>query len=101
MLIPPSILWIRARRVPIVLPVILIWPIAVVLWLALLPMLAVVAATRCGRSDGDGRAGQEPRLSSRALLLGGPLLFNVFCRLRGLSVQVRRTEQLTVDIRAF
>ncbi len=98
MLIPPSIVWIRAGRMPIVLPVMMVWPIAVALWLALLPVLAVVAVTRCCRHAGAGRA---PRLNSRTLLLGGPLLFSVYCRLRGLRVQVRRTEQPIVDIRVF
>jgi hypothetical protein len=93
MLIPPSIVWIRAARVPVVLPVILIWPIAVALWLTLLPVLAVVAAKRRFRP-----AGRAPRLSSRMLLLGGPLLFNAFCRLRGLRVQVCHTQQQTVEI---
>lgn len=81
MIFPPSILRVR-RREPgrcnrnLWLPLILIWPVVVALWLVLLPGLTILALMLWKTGAG------------RAILLGPPKLFGLFCRLRGLSIDV-------------
>ena len=91
MILPPSILRLRVveggrKRVDLWLPLFLIWPVLAAAWVALLPVSAVVAVVHW--KEGWGRR----------LLLGGPLLFYVFCRLRGLRVEVEEPE---TDVRIY
>ena len=78
MMFPPSILRVRVldddSRVSLWIPLILIWPIVLGLYLLLLPCI-VVAAIATWRS-GWGRP----------ILLVGPVLFRLYCGLRGLEV---------------
>ncbi len=90
-MIPPSIVWawVAGRGgwgVPIILPVVLVWPVAVALWLAALPVLAVVALALWRRGRG------------RSLLLGPPAVFRDFCALRGFRLDVSREEKISVRI---
>jgi hypothetical protein len=75
MMFPPSVLWVRLghhRLIPI--PLVLIWPIAVLAWLGLLPLLALAACLH--------------RRRARLLLLGPLRLFVLLCHLRGLEVSL-------------
>ena len=80
MMIPPSILRVRVlgddRRVSLWIPLILVWPLAVALYLVLLPfiLLAAVVTWRSGWG--------------KPILLMGPVLFRLYCALRGLEVDV-------------
>lgn len=87
MILPPSILRVRSRRPGrrnrnLWVPLILIWPLAVAVWLVLLPGLTVLALLLWKTGAG------------RPLLLGAPKLFGLFCRLRGLSIHVESEDTL-------
>jgi hypothetical protein len=91
MTIPPSIVWVWVAGrggwgVPIILPVVLVWPVVVALWLVALPVLAAAALAlrRCGRG--------------RGLLLGPLAVFRVFCAMRGFRLNVSREEKMSVRI---
>ena len=89
MTIPPSIVWVQVAGrggwgVPIILPVVLVWPVAVALWLVTLPVRAVVALALRRRGLG------------RSLLLGPPAVFRVLCALRGLRLDVGREKRRRV-----
>lgn len=77
---PPSIMRLhlagRKRTLRLWLPIVLIWPFALLLGIALAP-LVLLAALVLGPS-GKGKS---------AILLG-PRLFYTFCCLRGMRVQV-------------
>jgi hypothetical protein len=55
----------------------LIWPLVLAIGILLAPLVVLVALVLWPFGRG------------RRLLLAGPLLFRVFCALRGLSVEVR------------
>ena len=79
MIFPPSILRVRIvesgrRKLSLLLPLFMLWPLAVVLWLLALPILLLAAAVRW-------------RLA-RPLLIGPVRMFVIFCRLRGLRLEV-------------
>ena len=80
MIWPPSLLRVRIqngrRRFGLWLPLILLWPPIVLIALALFPIVLVLAAVLWRKGRG------------RTLLLSGPLLFRLFCSLRGLQVEV-------------
>lgn len=91
MTIPPSIVWVWVAGrggwgLPIILPVVLVWPVVVAAWLAALPVLAVVALALRRRGLG------------RSLLLGPPAVFRAFCALRGLRLDVGLEKQGVVRI---
>ena len=76
-MLPPSVLQIRIGRFGLWIPLILIWPLAAVLWLLVLPLLLLVAV-----------------LTFRwrwvvPMLLLGPALFRLFAAFRGLEVDVQ------------
>ena len=77
---PPSILRLhlagRKRTVRLWLPIVLVWPIALVLGIALAP-LALLAALLLA-----------PGGKGKSVILLGPWLFYTFCCLRGTRVQV-------------
>jgi len=80
MMFPPSIMHIRiagtsCRGFNLWLPLILLWPFALVLGLALAPLVLIAALCTWPRYG-------------RMLLLGGPRLFGMLCALRGLRVYV-------------
>jgi hypothetical protein len=79
MIFPPSIMRVRIleggrRRRNLWLPLLLLWPIVTVAGLAGLPVLFVLMAVR-------------PRMPWR-VLLALPWAFLVFCRFRGLRVEL-------------
>jgi len=83
---PPSVLRIRRtvdgrRRRNLWLPLFLLWPLAAVLWLALLPLILIVALLTWRRGTG------------RVLLFGGPKLFRLFCALRGLRIDTEKDNE--------
>ncbi len=86
MTFPPSILRLRIRdeghRFGLWLPLILIWPVFLALALALAPLVLVTAAILWPTGWG------------RPLLLAGPVIFRVFCSLKGLEVNVRNESQV-------
>ncbi len=81
MILPPSILRLRIRgeghRFGIWLPLILVWPVVLVLALAVAPLVLIAAAVAWPFGWG------------RPLLLVGPAIFRIFCSLRGLEIDVR------------
>ena len=85
MMFPPSLLRVRVlddhNRVNLWIPLIVVWPLVVVLYLLFLPCI-VVAAILIWRG-GWGRL----------LLLGGPSLFRLYCALRGLEINVTEPNQ--------
>ncbi len=93
MMWPPSIMRILVRDeerqgVNLWLPVILLWPLALALGIALAPVAIIVALCTWRRGLG------------KTILFGGPRLFTAFCALRGLQVQVSEQEQkVLIDIR--
>ena len=85
MMFPPSILRVRVldghSRVSLWIPLILVWPLAVVLYLLFLPCIIVAAILTWHRGWG------------RPILLGGPALFRLYCALRGLEIDVTEPNQ--------
>ena len=85
MMFPPSILRVRIldddSRVNLWIPLVIVWPIVVVLYLLFLPCIIVasILTWRGGRG--------------RLILLGGPALFRLYCALRGLEIDVREPNQ--------
>lgn len=80
MMFPPSIARIRIvdegrRGINLWLPLVLLWPVVLVLGLLLSPLVIIAALATWPRYG-------------RLLLLGGPRLFELLCALRGLRVQV-------------
>jgi hypothetical protein len=89
---PPSLLHLRIRnerhRFGLWLPLFLIWPVVLVLGLALWPLLVIAAAALWYRGWG------------MPLLLGGVAIFGVFCALRGLKVDIKQdSQQVLVSLR--
>ena len=80
MMFPPSLLRVRVldkdSRVSLWIPLVLVWPLVLAVYLLLLPCF-VVAAIVTWRS-GWGKP----------ILLGGPTLFRLYCDLRGLRVDI-------------
>ena len=83
MTFPPSILRVRVRRregrgFGLWLPLLLLWPISVGLWLALLPPVLVVSTVFWRFA------------ALRLMFCGGLRLLYILCCLRGLRVELRR-----------
>lgn len=92
MMWPPSVLRLRIhsrrRHFGLWLPLFLIWPLLVVLFLLLSPLVLAVAIILWRTNWG------------KLLLLGGPRLFFLFCALRGLKADVKNcSEQVFVSFR--
>lgn len=85
MMFPPSMLRVRVldkdSRVSLWIPLILVWPLVLGLYLLLVPCI-VVAAIVTWRS-GWGRQ----------ILFGGPALFRLYCDLRGLKIDVTEPKE--------
>ena len=85
MMFPPSILRVRVldedSRVSLWIPLVLVWPLVLAVYLLLLPCF-VVAAIVTWRS-GWGKP----------ILMGGPALFRLYCDLRGLKIDVKEPEE--------
>ena len=85
MTFPPSLVRVRFRNpgryIGLWLPVILVWPFAVLLGLLLLPL--VLAASIVLWPKGLGKV----------LLLAGPRFFLLFCALRGLRIRFEYSTQ--------
>ncbi|HPP73573.1 MAG TPA: hypothetical protein PLU88_00400 [Armatimonadota bacterium] len=85
MIFPPSILRIRIKEqdskgLGLCLPLFLIWPIILAIGILLAPVVLLAAFITW------------PKGTGKRLLLAGPYLFNVFCRVRGLRVKVKDKE---------
>ena len=85
MIWPPSLLRVRIRsrnkRFTLWLPLFLVWPLGFALLAILSPFLLVLAILLW------------PFGWARPLLLAGPLLFRLFCSLRGLEVNVEKSSE--------
>ena len=85
MMFPPSILRIRVlddhKRVNLWIPLVLIWPLAVAIYVLLLP--AIIAAAMLTWHRGWGRR----------ILLSGPAVFHLYCALRGLEINTNEPNQ--------
>jgi len=89
---PPSLLRVRIRsrnkRFTLWLPLFLVWPLGLALLAILSPFLLVLAILLW------------PLGWARPLLLAGPLLFRLFCSLRGMEVNVEKSsEQVLISFR--
>ena len=86
MIFPPSILQLSIRReghpIGLWLPLVLIWPVFLVLALAIAPLVLVGAAVLWPIGWG------------RPLLLIGPAVFRIFCSLRGLELNLQDESQI-------
>ncbi len=92
MIWPPSVLRVkirsRDRRFTLWLPLFLVWPLGFALLAILGPLVLVLAIL------------VWPFGWARPLLLTGPLLFRLFCSLRGLEVNVEKSsEQVLISFR--
>ena len=85
MMFPPSLLRVRVldkgSRVNLWIPLILVWPLVLMLYLLLLPCIVVAAIVTW--SSGWGRQ----------ILFGGPFLFRLYCDLRGLKIDVTEPKE--------
>ena len=81
MMLPPSLLRLRFRdgkhRFGLWLPLFIVWPPVVIISLALLPFVLALSALLWPTGWG------------RPLLMAGPLVFGLFCSLRGLMIEVQ------------
>ena len=92
MIWPPSVLRVKIRtrdkRFVLWLPLFLVWPLGFAVLAILAPFMLVLAALLW------------PVGWARPLLLAGPLLFRLFCSLRGLEVNVEKSsEQVLISFR--
>ena len=92
MIRPPSLLRVRIRsrdkRFTLWLPLFLVWPLGFTLLAILSPFVLVLAILLW------------PLGWARPLLLTGPLLFHLFCSLRGLEVNVEKSsEEVLISFR--
>lgn len=93
MMWPPSLIRILVHNeeqhgVNLWLPVIILWPLALVLGIALAPVALIVACCTWRRGLG------------KSILFGGPRLFALVCALRGLQVHVQeKNQRVLVEIR--
>ncbi len=67
----------RGCRIRIWIPLFMLWPLVVLIWLASAPLILVLALVLSRRHSG------------RALLLAGPVAFGIFASMKGLTVDVR------------
>ena len=69
------------KRLSLWLPLILIWPIVLALGIVLFPIVAIVALALW------------PTGAGKPILVLGPRLFGLFCRLRGLHVEIETKDE--------
>ena len=86
---PPSVLRIRVRdndhNIGLWLPLILVWPLVVLVDIVLSPLILLLSLILWPSGYG------------KPLLFAGPLVFRLFCALRGLTVSVeQRSERVLV-----
>ena len=85
MTFPPSFVRIRVhsdgRRIGIWFPLLLVWPLAVLVGVALSPLVLLLALVLWPSGWG------------KPLLLAGPATFRLFCALRGLTVRVEEQSE--------
>jgi len=89
---PPSLLRIRIhqkdKRIALWLPLFLVWPPFMVLMVLFSPLVLILAVLL------------RPLGWSRPILLTGPILFRLFCSLRGLEIAVvRPPEHVIISFR--
>lgn len=92
MIWPPSLLRIRIRnnniRFSLWLPLFLIWPLVLLAMVILSPLIILCAVLLW------------PLGLSRPLLLTGPVLFRLFCSMRGLEIAVEKSsDQVLISFR--
>jgi hypothetical protein len=75
---PPLLmrLGVGRRRFPVWLPLFLLWPLAAALIIVMAPLVLLAALILW------------PSVWGKLILLSGPMLFDVFCALRGLEVNL-------------
>ena len=80
MMFPPSMLRVRVldedSRVSLWIPLIVLWPLVLALYVLLLPCIVVTAIVTWRNGWG------------KTILFGVPFLFRLYCDLRGLKVDV-------------
>ena len=91
MILPPSLSRIRIRnkntRFSLWLPLFLIWPLILLAMVILSPLVLVCAVLLW------------PLGLGKPILLTGPLLFRLFCSIKGLEVAVEKSsEQVLISI---
>lgn len=88
MIWPPSLLRVQIRnsdkRFGLWLPLLIIWPPLLLPGLALAPLVILLALLLW------------PLHLGRTLILSGPLLFRLFCALRGLEIAVERPKERVI-----
>ncbi len=92
MILPPSLLRIRIRnkntRFSLRLPLFLIWPLILLAMVILSPLVLICAVLLW------------PVGMGKSILLTGPLLFRLFCSIKGLEIVVKlSSEQVLISIR--
>ena len=92
MIMPPSLLRIRIHssntRFSLWLPLFLIWPLILLVMVILNPLVLIGAILLW------------PMGLAKPILLTGPLLFRLFCSIKGLEVAVENfSEQVLISIR--
>ena len=91
MMFPPSILRLQVhdneRRIGLWLPLIMLWPVVLLLGILLAPFVIILAIILWPKGWG------------KPLLLVGPSLFRLFCSLRGLNVRVEEGPMERVTVR--
>ena len=85
MIWPPSLLRLRVEnrdhQLRLWLPLFIVWPLVLALGILLMPLAIVLAILLWPSGWG------------KPVLLGGPMLFRIFCALRGLEVKVEGVSQ--------
>ena len=86
MIFPPILMRIRRvapgkKNLNVWIPLFIVWPVATVIWLVLLPLLAILAL-----------ALRRTRLA-RPILLAWPAMLLLLCRARGLRVELKHKGQ--------
>jgi len=80
-MMPPGLVRLKmvehgGRRINLWLPLFLLWPLGLFLFLALFPAAAVLVAVR------------RPAGEVRAVILAGLIFYEIFCAMKGMRVEV-------------
>ena len=85
MMFPPALLRVRVldedSRVSLWIPLVLLWPLALALYVLFLPCIVIAAIVTWRTGWG------------KPILMGGPPLFRLYCDLRGLKIDVTESKE--------
>ena len=85
MMFPPALLRVRVldedSRVSLWIPLVLLWPLALALYVLFLPCIVIAAIVTWRNGWG------------KPILMGGPTLFRLYCDLRGLKIDVTESKE--------